>query len=72
MATAMQSVDSSQIAKIGYDGESSKLVVEFKKGGTYSYSDVPPNVFEGLANSDSKGKYLHNFIKPHYTAERVE
>lgn len=59
-------VSSSNIAAIGYDSESGVLEVEFTNGAVYSYSGVPLGEYEGLMNSDSKGKYLHANIKGRY------
>lgn len=41
-----QSVESSNLASIGYDAENEILEVEFKHGGVYQYFDVPENVYD--------------------------
>ncbi len=56
-------VSSSNIASIGYDVESKILEVEFNGGGIYQYSNVPNEVYQGLMNAPSHGKYFHSRIK---------
>ncbi len=56
-------VQSSNIASIGYDLETSTLEIEFLNGSVYQYYNVPESVYDGLINSASKGSYLSQFIK---------
>ncbi|RTZ01966.1 KTSC domain-containing protein [Flavobacterium sp. GSP27] len=58
-----QSVESSNLASIGYDAENEILEVQFKHGGVYQYFDVPENVYEELMNADSHGQYFDRNIK---------
>ena len=58
-----QSVNSSNIASIGYDESSNILEVEFNHGGIYQYFDVPQHEHQALMNADSKGKYFDANIK---------
>ena len=62
----MKPVVSSSISAIGYDNMSQTLYIRFIKGKTYSYYNVPTNVYEGLNNAKSKGRYYANFIKGRY------
>lgn len=64
-------VESSNIESVGYDVESRELEVEFKTGAVYSYSDVPPEVAEGLLNAESVGRYFAAHVKGVYAYERV-
>jgi len=57
-AIAMISVDSSMVASVGYDEERRLLQVVFTNGRVYCYEDVPPEVFQGLLEAESKGKYM--------------
>lgn len=66
-----ESVNSSNIASIGYDQASSTLEVEFFKGGVYQYFDVPKNVFQGMITANSHGEYLAQNIKGHYRYSKV-
>jgi len=65
-------VESSNIESIGYDEESKTLIVEFKSGSTYSYIGVPSIVFKKMLESDSKGKFLNNNIKPVFLATKLK
>jgi len=67
----MTRVDSSNVALVGYEGDSSTLQVEFTNGATYQYFDVPENVFEGLRDADSVGGYLAAVIKGSYRYSKV-
>ena len=64
-------VDSSTVLSIGYEPTSSTLEVEFKSGGVYQYFNVPEPIYQQLMTSDSKGKFLHAYIKPAYPYSRV-
>lgn len=67
----MTNVDSSNVEAVGYDEESSTLQVEFKNGGIYQYFDVTEDVFIGLRDADSVGRYLHANIKGIYRYSKV-
>ncbi|MBU0673149.1 MAG: KTSC domain-containing protein [Proteobacteria bacterium] len=67
----MTSVDSSNVESVGYDEDSSTLQIEFKNGSTYQYFDVPEDVFIGLRDADSVGRYLAARIKGTYRYSRV-
>lgn len=57
-------VDSSAIARIGYDVEAKEAYVEFREsGGVYAYSGVPLEVFADFVRADSKGTFLNEVIK---------
>lgn len=59
----MHQVESSAVARIGYDAEAEEAYVEYIGGGLYAYEGVPVDVFEGLANADSKGTFVNAVIK---------
>jgi hypothetical protein len=59
----MHPVESSAVAKIGYDAEAEEAYVEFLGVGLYAYEGVPVDVFEELANADSKGTFVNAVIK---------
>lgn len=65
------SVDSSNIASIGFDEDSSTLEIEFHSGAVYQYFDVPFAVYDGLMEAASKGQYLAQFIKGKYRYVKV-
>lgn len=56
-------VDSSNIKYVGYDKGTQRLYVQFKGGDTYVYYDVEPLMWDGLRKADSKGSFLHWFVK---------
>ena len=65
------SVESSNIASIGYDEASRTLEVEFLDGSVYRYSGVPLAKYNGLMDADSHGKYLNANIKGSYRYTKV-
>lgn len=65
-----QSVESSNLASIGYDEEKQILEIQFKHGGVYQYFEVSKNVYEELMNADSHGKYFVHNIKDDYEYQK--
>lgn len=59
----IETPESSNISRIGYDEANRVLKIEFKNGSLYDYFDVPVNVFEGMRNAPSKGQYLAQQVK---------
>lgn len=66
-----QSVESSNLASVGYDAENEILEVQFKHGGVYQYFDVPENVYEELMNADSHGVYFSDNIRNDYEYQKM-
>ena len=66
-----QSVDSSNIASIGYDAATQTLEVEFKNGGLYEYVGVPGNVYTDLMNASSHGSFLYHNIRNVYEFHKL-
>ena len=66
-----QSVESSNLASIGYDAENEILEVEFNHGGVYQYFDVPKEEYEALMNADSLGSYFYHNIRDVYEYEKL-
>jgi hypothetical protein len=67
----MHPVESSAVASIGYDAEGEAAYVEYLDGGLYAYEGVPADVFEELANAESKGTFANAVIKE-YPFRRVQ
>lgn len=63
--------ESSNISRFGYNTDTSVLTVEFKSGGTYEYFDVPAAVFEQMQAASSKGQFLAQNIKGRYRYARA-
>ena len=61
-----QTVDSSNLASVGYDEENQILEIEFNHGGVYQYSDVPKDEYDSLMNADSLGSYFYHNIRDVY------
>jgi KTSC domain len=59
----MHPVESSAVARIGYDAEAEEAYVEYIGGGLYAYEGVAAGVFEELASADSKGTFVNAVIK---------
>lgn len=64
-------VESSNLASIGYDSETSTLEVEFKSGAVWQYYNVPEAVWHEFYGSESKGKYFSREIKGKYAESQV-
>jgi hypothetical protein len=65
-------VESSQISEIGHDPATETLFVQFKRGGLYSYANVPATKHARFVASESKGKFLGAEIKPHHAFTKQE
>lgn len=63
---------SSNISALAYNTEAGELRVQFKSGDTYNYSGVPPETFDAMMKSPSKGGYFHKNIKASYKWNKVE
>lgn len=57
------SVDSSNLASVGYDKNTQTLEIEFHHGGVYQYFSVPQSIYEELMAASSHGKYFDQNIK---------
>lgn len=66
-----KSVESSNLASIGYDVAKQILEIEFNHGGVYQYFNVPQEVYDELMDADSHGKYFVANIKSHYRYSKV-
>lgn len=65
-------VESSNLDDVDYDPGDETLYVRFKTGAEYSYWYVPAQVYHGLINADSKGRYFQANIRGHYICVREE
>ena len=53
------------------DGDARELYVQFRRGRTYVYFDVPPTAYAALLEAPSKGRYVNFEIKPYHRYRRV-
>lgn len=67
----IETPESSNIARFRYETDSNVLIVEFLKGSTYNYYDVPEGVFEQMKSAPSKGQFLAQNIKGVYRYARA-
>lgn len=51
-------VESSNLDWVAYDAENEYLYVGFLNGGVYAYEKVPQDIFDGLLNAGSHGRYF--------------
>lgn len=61
----MTPVISSNIVAIGYDKENKILRVIFKGNSSYLYFNVKEEIYNNLAQSESKGKTLNESVVRH-------
>jgi hypothetical protein len=61
---------SSNLASASYDPETQVLTIEFRSGGVYEYTSVPPEMYQGLQRAPSAGKYW-NHHKDSYNYQEV-
>ncbi len=62
----LETVESDVIHAIGYDPEIQLLEIIFNDGRIYQYRGVPPEVFAGLKQAESKGRYFHENIRDEF------
>jgi hypothetical protein len=67
-----RSVQSSDLAAVGYDAKRRLLEIEFRSGGIYRYLEVPPQIHEQLLAADSKGRFFATHIRDQFRCERVK
>jgi len=65
------SVNSSNLASVGYDEASAILEIQFHSGGVYQYFRVPSSIHQGLMAASSHGKYFRRYILKQYSEKRV-
>ena len=71
MTDWIESPESSNIARFGYDEANQVLFVEFMNGSVYQYFDVPNTVFEQMKTASSKGSFLAQGVKGTYRYARA-
>ncbi len=66
----LNAVESSQIAAIGHDPDTSTLAIQFKgkgdaPGSVYHYQNFDAEQFRELSGAPSIGSHFYKHIKPH-------
>ena len=66
-------VNSSNIARAGYDPNTLTLEVHFRNGSTYEYNGVPKSFYEGIFTSESPGAFFRKYvIKGRYKFKKMK
>ena len=66
-----ESYNSSNLKSSEYDVETKELIVEFKKGGKYSYLNVPLQTVISLKRAPSTGSYFSKNIAKTYKYKKI-
>jgi KTSC domain len=61
-----QSLNSTALSSAAYDDESMELEITFASGRTYTFHEVPKNVYDSLVSASSPGSYYNSEIKGIY------
>jgi hypothetical protein len=64
-------VKSTNLAAYAYVASSERLYVRFLSGHDYCYLNVPEDLVLGLANADSKGRFVALHIVGFFDYERI-
>lgn len=59
---AMKSVKSSNVAAIGYERATCKLLVQFKSGSIYEYGLVTKPIYDNLMKAESIGSFIQRHL----------
>ena len=57
---------SSQLKAWGYDAAKKTLQVDFLRGASYQYDNVPQSVADGMAQAESIGQYFSQNVRSIY------
>jgi KTSC domain len=63
---------STMAAQVGYDYDREILQIEFNNGAVYQYSEVEPELWEDLHDTDSIGSFYNREIKGYYPSVKIE
>lgn len=67
----LTTIDSTMLYAVGYDEDRHALDVVFNTGGIYRYTGVPKNVYDGLLQAASKGRYMQEHVLDQYPFQRI-
>jgi len=54
----LENLNSSVLASASYDEKLQLLTIAFKSGKTYDFFDVPPEIWNGFKEAESKGSFF--------------
>lgn len=66
MTTWTRNVFSTMVNEVGWDDETSDLIITWNNGRKSAYSGVPEDVALALSNAPSVGTMLNAEVKPYY------
>ena len=64
-------VESRGLAAVGYSKRLRALEIEFRRGGTYRYLEVPPVVYRNLLAAESKAGFYNRNVRGKYKSVYV-
>ena len=64
-------VQSSNLASVGYDPSVQTLEIQFNHGGIYQYHGVPEGIYIDLINAPSKGTFFAQRIRNSFSFIKV-
>ena len=64
-------IESSNIVRTEFDTNDGKLLVEFKNGMKYEYSDVPHQIYTQFRMSESQGKFFSSKISKSFKYKKL-
>lgn len=67
----LTAIESSNIKAVGYNDDEQELHVQFNSGKTYSYAEVPQQVYDDFMAAESKGKFFFASIKSKFESTEV-
>ena len=65
-ATRVEQAQSDDPGAVSYDEGSRRLVITFRSGAVYEYTDVPRDVYVGISAAPAKGVYFSTYVKDRY------
>ena len=65
-ATHVDQAQSDDPGSLSYDEGSRRLVITFRSGSVYEYTDVPRDVYVGISAAPAKGVYFSTYVKDRY------
>ena len=68
---ALVEVQSSNVQAIGYDADTKRLFVQFKKSGLYQYDNVPEVIHQSFLAAPSKGQFVWQQLRGHYSYTKI-
>jgi len=66
VGTHVEQSQSDDPGSVSYDEGSRRLVITFRSGSVYEYTDVPRDVYVGISAAPAKGVYFSTYVKDRY------